>query len=121
MAKKVENSKHHVVGADPLTESMFGEGAIRIPECRIVVKRGGKGYLADNVTTVNKLGIYGVGIHSEDITNDDEKLQMWDCEIIIIPRKKYRDGFNGKRADQILCSGVMGEPDLWKEEIFSKE
>jgi hypothetical protein len=42
---------------------------------------------------------------------------MWDCEVIIIPRKKYRDGFSGHRADQILA-GAFSDPDSWEEQIL---
>jgi len=64
------------------------------------------------------MGIYGVAVNTPNIVNGDGKLQMWDCEIIIIPKKKYRNGFDGKRADQILCSQTLGSPECWEEEIF---
>ena len=48
---------------------------------------------------------------------------MWDCDLIIVPRKKYRKGLgaNHGRADQVLCGGQIGNPEMWGEEIFDRE
>ena len=125
MAKKIKKSKFNVTGQDPLTESMYGEGAIRLNDCRIVMKDGGSVYTGeqgepeDEEKWMNRMGMYGVAANVPNMVNGDGKLQMWDCDIIVIPRKKYRDGFNGMRADQVLCSGSLANPDCWAEEIFN--
>ena len=112
MAKTVINSKF-IGPADPLTEMLVGqEGAIRLPEVRVVVKGGYEG------SSPYRIGLYGVAVAEIDPTNHDGKLQMWDGEVILLPRKKYRVGFKGKRADQILCSGSMGNPECWEELIW---
>lgn len=127
MAKKIKKSKFNVTGEDPLTEMTYGEGAIHLVDCRIVMRDGGSVYTGeqgepeDENKWVNKMGMYGIAINVPNMVNGDGKLQMWDCEVIIIPRKKYRDGFKGKRADQILCSSGMGNPDAWEELIFDRE
>ena len=38
MAKKIKKSKFNVTGQDPLTEQMYGEGAIRLADCRMDTK-----------------------------------------------------------------------------------
>lgn len=118
-------SKHHRPGLDVVTEMIYGEGAIHLDDCRMVIKRGVEISAHDedgeHKFDRHRLGLYGVALLTEDVTNDDPKLQMWDCEIIIIPRKKYRNGFNGKRADQILTSGSLGNPEAWEEVIFERK
>lgn len=69
-----------------------------------------------------------------------EYSEMWECEIIIIPKRKYssfdkkgkgpeakvggrRFGgdipFNGYRIDQVLC-GNYGDPQAWGREYFEQ-
>ncbi len=53
--------------------------------------------------------------------------EMWECEIIIIPKRKYsgeikRNGltyyaYEGRRIDQILCS-EYGRPESWGREYY---
>lgn len=55
--------------------------------------------------------------------------EMWECEIIIIPRRKYSSleknkpiskqkiPFNGWRIDQILAS-TYGDSDAWGDKYF---
>lgn len=60
--------------------------------------------------------------------------EMWECEIIIIPKRKYSGmydnprtqrfgskkwAYEGYRVDQILC-GRYGDPESWGEEYFEK-
>ena len=122
--KKIKKSKFNVTGQDLISESLYGKGAIQLNNCRIIMRDGGSIYAGeqdepnDEEKWVKRMGMYGVAINVPNMVNGDGKLQMWDCDLIIIPRKKYRDGFNGKRADQILCSGGLGNPECWKEEIF---
>lgn len=62
--------------------------------------------------------------------------EMWEAEIIIIPKRKYSSkykttkkqqtfgvnewAFNGYRVDQVIC-GRYGDPDCWGEEYFEAE
>ncbi len=117
MAKKVDKSPYHKEGVDPVTELHLGEGAIRLEECRIVINGGRTVDVGEH--TINKLTIFGVALSEKDMVCGDRESQMWECDIIVIPRKKYRKGFHGWRADQILCD-KFAEPDKWEEEIFSK-
>ena len=118
MAKKVKNSKFNVIGQDPLTEQMLGEGAVRLNNCRMLIKDGEKVEIEG--VKINKIGLYGIAIDTPNMVNGDEVWQMWDCEIYIVPRKKYRKSnfFKGSKADQIMNHGSMGNPKLWEEEIF---
>ena len=117
MAKKVKDSKHHKEGADLITEQMFGEGAIRLEEVRMVVS--GRHPEQIKGQKINKMLLMGCALTPLDILGDDDSNQMWECEVIIIPRKKFRKGFMGHRADQILADNFASE-ERWEEEIFSK-
>ena len=129
MAKKIKKSKYNVTGQDPITESMYGKGAIRLPDCRIVMRDGGEVYTGERGGTgdqkkrIRKMGMFGVAINVPDMVNGDGEFQMWDCDIVIIPRKKYRKGLseNHGRADQVLCGGQIGNPESWAELIFDRD
>lgn len=127
MPKKIKKSKFNVTGQDQLTEQIYGKGAIRLVDCKIVMRDGGSVYIGDRDEPedkekwINRMGMYGVAMNVPNMVNKDKKLQMWDCEIIIIPKKKYRKGFDRMRADQVLCSGRLGDPDAWEELIFDSE
>lgn len=129
MAKKIKKSKFNVTGQDPLTESMYGKGAIRLTDCRLIFRDGGSVYAGeqgepeDEKKWVNRMGVFGVAVDVPNIVNGDKEFQMWDCEVIVIPRKKYRKGLgnNKGRADQVLCGGAIGITDAWEELIFDVE
>ena len=128
MPKKIKKSKFNVTGQDPLTEQMYGEGAIRLCDCRLVMRDGGSVYTGeqdepeDKEKWIRKMGIFGVAVNVPNMVNGDKAFQMWDCDIIVIPRKKYRRGLgvNKGRADQVLCGGQIGNPDAWEELIFDE-
>ena len=125
MAKKIKNSKFNVTGEDVLSEQMFGEGAVRLGNCRMGI-RNGKSQSIDTIDggteEVTSTVLFGIAIHTPNMVNGDEAFQMWECEVIIIPRKKYRRGLrlNKGRIDRVLCGGQIGDPDCWEEEIFDK-
>jgi hypothetical protein len=126
MPKKIKKSKFNVTGQDQLTEQMYGEGAIHLVDCRMVMRDGGTDYInpnKPNEMAIKKMGIFGVAVNVPNMVNGDGEFQMWDCEVIIIPRKKYRKGLgaNHGRADQVLCGGQIGNPDGWAEEIFDRD
>ncbi len=58
---------------------------------------------------------------------DDGWSEMWECELILMPKRKYsslrKDGaraFAGCRADQILSSDY-GSPGSWGKKIYDLE
>jgi hypothetical protein len=116
MAKKINNSPFHKKGVDPVTELLIGvDGAVRLEECRIVLNGGRTVKVGEH--TINKIGIYGSILTDKDIVQGDEEFQMWECEVIIIPRKKFRQGFRGYRSDQVLACD-FSNPEKWKEQIL---
>ncbi len=58
------------------------------------------------------------GVVIPDLVTDTDQHEMWECEIIIIPRRKYR-GFDvpNCRIDQVLASNY-GDPERWAEKVF---
>ena len=120
MAKKVKRSKYNATGQDPLTEYAYGVGAVRLHDCRIVMRDGGT-IDVPGIGEITKTGLFGVAINTPNMVNGDKDWQMWDCDMIIIPRKKYRKGFRGMRADQVLTHGQLGDPEAWEELIFDRE
>jgi hypothetical protein len=129
MPKKVKKSKFNMTGQDPITEQMYGKGAVRLADCRMVIRDGGSEYIGDRDEPedmdkwIKKVGLFGVAVNVPNMVNGDGAFQMWDCDIILIPRKKYRRGLgvNKGRADQVLCGGQIGNPDQWEELIFDKD
>ncbi len=65
---------------------MLGEGAVRLNNCRMLIKDGEKVEIEG--VKINKIGLYGIAIDTPNMVNGDEVWQMWDCEIYIVPRKK---------------------------------
>jgi len=93
--------------ADLLTEQLYGEGAFR---------------------AIGKFIVHGDGPHKRNVhlfagviagdapQGADGNHQMWECEIIVIPRRKFRDDgrFNGHRIDQLL-TGHFGDREMWEQ------
>ena len=48
LPKKIKKSKFNMTGQDPLTEQMYGEGAVRLADCRMVMRDGGTEYIQGN-------------------------------------------------------------------------
>jgi len=115
MPDKVDNSPFNKTGADPLAEMNFGQGAVHIKECRLVVQRKPSVQVGEH--TVGKLAFFGSCLTQKDLVGGDNHNQMWECEVVIIPKRKYREGFQGHRADQILCDD-FSNPENWKEQIL---
>lgn len=112
---------------DYFTEALVGErGAIKT-KARIVLRpRVGATH------GLTQIGIWGA-ILSEFgtlVKKENEGFnEMWECDIIIIPKKKYSAhkkndkrgkpsySFKGYRADQMLCGGYE-HPEAWGEKYF---
>jgi len=116
MAKQIKKSKFHGE-PDKLAENGYGEGAIRRTSARLVVRGGAERYDSGTGSQVVCNGMWGSIVGPNDITGGDPEFQMWDCEVIIIPKRKYRKGFRGYRADQVLCAN-FADPNSWEEQIF---
>ncbi len=102
------------LATDPIAEATLGTtGAILVPMSCMVL-RGGKHPVEDGFY---KTAFYGSFFHGIDPTNGDGQLQMWFGTMMFLPEVKFRDGFAGMRADQILCSG-FSSPQMWKELIL---
>jgi len=71
------------------------------------------------------------------LPENEDYAEMWECEIIIIPKRKYssfgKEGnlggqhshgrkipFNGWRIDQVLTSDY-GDPEAWGREYFKEQ
>lgn len=115
MAKQVDKSKYDV-SPDKISEWTFGEGAIYLPECRFVMRGGDHAY-DEKGKKHARVGIWGSTLCPKDITGGDKEFQMWECEVVLIPKRKYRKGFPGRRADQILVDN-FADPNSWDEQIF---
>lgn len=72
-----------------------------------------KGDVAEDLFRVM---IAGVGMFENKLFNLTKKNQqeMWECEIIIKPRRKYKDKeiYKGMRIDQVL-RGNYEDPNRW--------
>lgn len=86
---------------------------------------------------LNRTLLAGVSVEllNETLTEEDREegislpkncreFQMWECEIIILPRRVYQglgdkapESFRGLRIDQILRSN-WSDPEIWEKKIF---
>lgn len=114
---------------DVLTEMTYGEGAIRVYGKIVLLP---KGILNTDSRELHRTLVGGMLINPSDplVRKESGDLhEMWECEFIIIPKKKYAPhDKNGKRVYQfagydlggILTSG-FAEPENWGDEYFGKK
>ena len=102
---------------DYIVKEMFGEHAISA--IGKLVMMGAHRATGDANEYGGATAIAGVII--PDLVPDTGQHEMWECEIIIIPRRKYR-GFDvpNCRLDQLLASNY-GNPERWAEKVFEVE
>ena len=100
---------------DVLTEWEHGPGAVRMP-AKLVLRPSGKD---DGFTQIGLWGSAMSHVGSLVLPENEDRWEMWECEIIIIPRRKYsgrlpngKTAFGGMRADQMLCGG-FGIREYW--------
>ena len=114
---------------DIWTEELVGErGAIRCVGKFVLSPRG-----KQNGDTLFMMIGSMFSLSGEPILEEENRLwhEMWACELIIIPKRKYSSRrtkkqqkeykgeriFAGLRADQILCHD-FGNPKMWGLEYF---
>lgn len=114
-----------------VAEFGFGEGSVKVI-AKIVVLPAAS---LDN-SNLDRTLIAGVAIGrlNEELPTKDHteildkslEYEMWEGEIIFIPRRKYRgrkpghSSFAGLRIDQVLVNN-WSNPEGWLEKIFEKE
>jgi hypothetical protein len=116
---------------DPLTEMIVGkEGAIRLV---------GKFYIMPTATThAGGKAVLMAGVvvlppgESIVLPENEQYSEMWETEIILIPKRKYSSfpkgkkpkdffpPFAGWRVDQVLA-GKFGDPKSWEREYFESK
>ncbi len=111
---------------DLITEMAYGEGAIRVGGKIVLLPKG--------TVNVDSRELYRTLIGGMLITPTEPLVreesgglhEMWECEFIIIPKKKYgphdKDGkrvyqFAGYDLGGILTNG-FAEPENWGDEYF---
>ncbi len=114
------------IGQDVLTEMLVGEkGAVRCI---------GKLYISPRTGEIEGMPlvlIAGAVVSPEGgklvLPKNEGHAEMWECEIIIIPKRKYSGmydtgkwAYEGYRVDQVLC-GDYGNPESWGDEYFQQE
>ena len=116
---------------DALAEMMTGEkGAVRV---------AGKLYIMPTATTIaGGKGILVAGVvvippgESLVLPENEKFSEMWETEIILIPKRKYSSfpkgrvpkdfipPFNGWKVGQVLA-GRFGDPKSWEREYFEEK
>lgn len=107
------------------------------------VKCIGKFYIMPTMSEVENMSLVMVAgavvspCGGKLVLPENEKYsEMWECEIIIIPKRKYsgtygtskreqrfgitNHAFGGYRVDQVLA-GNYGDPKAWGREYFAEE
>lgn len=118
------------VRKDKVTEMEFGEGAIRTVGKFLIQEASTSGenpvYPGRRMTLVCGIVVEPL-LSKEKHNNADYKFEeeeMWEGEIILIPKRKYIDNKvenrRGLRIDQKLL-GSWGQSECWKKKIFDKE
>jgi hypothetical protein len=118
--ERINNSKW--ITPDVLTEQMYGaEGMVLLREVRLLVS-GGRSASLDTDKGPEAIPIIALGGSAAgfDPTNGDGFWQMWECELLIRPRRKFRKGSSGWRIDQLMCSD-FANPERWEELIWEAE
>jgi len=97
---------------DKITEMLHGEGAFRAAG-KFIVHGGKAPYLFAGA-------IYPLNDEAPQGADGDH--QMWECEVIIIPRRKAKDDgtFSGYRIDQVLTH-QFGNREMWQEPYWEKK
>lgn len=101
MAAKIKTASFGNV----LAEQLYGDGAFHAVGKFIVHNGGGNGPHLFAGTIVGGVPKGANGNH-----------QMWECEIVVIPIRKFTDGgtFRGFRIDQVLTS-QFGKREMWQQ------
>lgn len=115
---------------DQRTEWAHGSGAVKTVGKIIVTERGPSediGVETGNVVIGVVIAPDGKGllsrVYRDDVSQMDmeESVEMWEVEMIIIPKRKYRkhspEEFVGLNAAQMLSSAWWSR-SAWKEQIF---
>lgn len=107
---------------DILTEMLVGkEGAIKVVGKIVACNQKDRTLIAGLVFP--KINAPIPKKREDEILVDSLEYEMWEGEIIFIPRAKYRgrvkntEQFTGLRIDQVLTSS-WGNPNYWLEKIF---
>lgn len=116
---------------DTVTEWEFGKGAIRttgrflMSEAAGSSREGGpRMTLVAGLVTDPLLSKPDRKTESITSKTMEESCEMWEGEVIFIPRRKYIEnvekGFFALKIDQKLL-GLWGHAKYWKKKIFDKE
>lgn len=116
---------------DVMSEMLTGEkGAVRCI---------GKFYISPRMSEIEEMPlvmVVGAVVSPEGgklvLPENEGHAEMWECEIIIIPKRKYSGmydnrkdqrfgsgkwAYEGCRVDQVLCDRY-GDPDCWGKKYF---
>jgi hypothetical protein len=92
-------------------EMMYGERAVTV-RARLMLTAGGGAQVKGLIKLMG--GFSGFAL-SGNIKPSRAEYEVWDCDILIVPRRIHRDGpYKGWRIDQVMTD--MGNP----EERFKK-
>ncbi len=101
---------------DSITEELHGDGAIRVA-ARVMLQRQGK-----NCKGLDETLMLGVTISPDTpFTKRIKGHEMWECEMILIPKRKLRsEKTHGWLAEDMLTT-ALGDSSLWTEVSQSKK
>ena len=122
MPKRTPKSKAEALQGprDELSEMMYGDRVVRCspvallmtPSTPLTLKRDGKD------VEVSRTLVGGTIIG--DMCGAEEGWQLWECDVIVIPKYKKRDAFFGYRLSDIITTPNYPDPDRWGEILFER-
>mgnify|MGYP001573284680 CR=1 FL=1 len=96
------------------TEMMYGPRAVTV-RARLALTKGG-GPQVDGLVKLMG-GFSGFAPKGDNIKPSASEYEIWDCDLIIIPRVIHRDGpFKGHRLDQVVTEMYKPEERFKKHE-----
>lgn len=103
-----------------LNKQMHGDKAITIEACRMLITPQS---LPKEAKGWRKYMIGGIILSESEITRPDVSengYEMWDCEIIILPKKRYFGGgkYKAYRIDQAMVSDGLKSESWESSEDF---
>lgn len=95
---------------DPIAEMQCGNGAIKVA-ARIILQQQGKNPKGLDVSLI--LGI----VLSPDtlFTKTIKGHEMWECEMILIPKRKLRSGKTYGWLAEDIITRALGDSSIWTE------
>ena len=116
---------------DIVTEMLFGEGAFKVLAKIVLIPTNNHDLEHFPDAKITAIGGAIATFKNFPVSKGSlDHMEMWECDLIIVPRKKYASHKKGKKEahyryagysmSQILSTNY-GDPENWGDEYFKKD